>query len=143
MSQTIVTSPSADDDEEWDHQDAADVYYPDTQPGETEISFMLRRAFESHGYLVRDIREAPTHPVVIIHALRGNAPRVSDLRSLFRHVHGLLREAGLLLRRDELTVNQTGNRILVAFQWQDSTMDYAAGLRQADEDAADFEGMPL
>lgn len=143
MSQTIVTSPSVDQEEEWDRQDAAEVHYPDSLPGETEIAFRLRRAFESHGYLIRDARYAATHPVVVFRASQGNAPRISDPRSLFRRVQGLLREAGILLRRDELTANQTGQRILVAFQWQHSTMDYAAGLRQADEDAAAFEGMPM
>jgi hypothetical protein len=135
MKHTVFTALD-EHDEEWDHRDAADVYHLDSLPGETEIAFRLRRAFEDHGYLVRDIRYAPTHPVVVFRASQGNAPRISDPRSLFRRVQGLLREAVIPLRRDELTANQTGKRILVAFQWHESPIDYAHGLRQADEDAA-------
>lgn len=144
MKRTDVTTALTSEDEEWDRQDAADVHYPDSQPGETEIAFRLRLAFEIQGYLVRDIREAPTHPVMIIRAVQGNAPRISDTRSFFRRVQGLLRDAGFpLRRRDELTVSQTGSRILVAFLRHNSPVDYHAALRQAGEGAAEFEGMPL
>jgi hypothetical protein len=139
MKQTTITIPSADDHEEWDRDDAADVYYPDTQQGENEITCMLRLAFEIHGYVVRDIREAPTHPVMIIHALRRNAPRMSDPRLFFRHIRGLLREAGIPLRRDELTANQTGDRIMIALLWKASPMNARP---TGDELQAEYDPIP-
>ena len=136
MKHTVFPATLTDEDEEWDRQDAADVYHPNSLPGEPEIAFRLRRAFESHGYLIRDIRHAETHPVVVVRAVRGKARRIGDPRLFFRCALELLREAGILLRRNELTVDQRGNRILLAFPWRDSPIDYAAALRQADEDAA-------
>jgi len=145
MKRTIITSPSAEDDEEWDQQDAIEVYHPqfDALPGETSVAFNLRYAFASAGYWVSSVEEVKTHPVLVARFVRRDAEPINDQKLLFRHIRDLLRGAGFPLRRDELTVSQTGHRVLVAFQWHDSPVDYQAALRQADGDAAEFEGMPL
>jgi len=143
MKHAIFTTTPANDDEEWDRQDAADVYFPDMQQGETEVAFRLRLAFEPEGYVIGHVESAPTHPVLIVRAVRQNAAKITVQRSLCQYFQNVLRRVGFSLRRNELTVDQRGNRILLAFQWRESTMDYAAARRQADEDAAEFEGMPL
>jgi len=120
-----------------------DVYYPDQLPGEAETAYRLRVTFTSEGYATKTILAASTHPVWVIHARRKDAPRIVEHRLFFRHIQNLLRGAGFNLRGDELTIDRKGDSILVAFQWKGSPIDYAAGLRQAEQDAAEFAEMPL
>ena len=133
------TAPDIDDD------DIKDVYWPDfdTLPNETPVAFKLRFTFACAGYRAIKIEEAPTHPILIVHAKRKEARRISDHRLFFKHIQNLLCGAGFQLRRDELSVSQDKCGILVAFQWKDSPIDYAAGLRLAEQDAAAFAEMPL
>jgi hypothetical protein len=120
-----------------------DVYFPDSAPDESPTEFLIRHHFALAGYEVRRIETAPTHPVIIIKTIRKAAPKITDQRQLVRHFQDLLKRAGFKLRRDELTVGRIGDRILAAFQWKDSPIDYAAGLRQADQDAMEFAEIPL
>ena len=145
MTQTSFTTALAIEDEEWDRRDAIDVYHPqfDALLGETPVAFNLRYAFTCAGYLVVSVEETKTHPVLVVRAVRKDVKPIADRKLHFQHVRDLLRGAGFRLRRDELTVSQTGNRLLVAFHWHNSPVDYAAALRQAEEDAAEFERMPL
>lgn len=142
MKPAISATALTIEDDEWDRLDAQDVYYPDSQPGESEIAFKIRIAFETQGYMIRHIEPAATHPVWIIRAFRPDATRI-DPRLLFRHVRHLLRSAGFPLRRDELTVEPSGRRLLVAFLWRESPIDYAAALRRAEEEAAEMMEMVL
>lgn len=130
---------------DFDVEDFKDLYWPDvgTLPGEPRCAFGLRCAFTSAGYKVRKVEEAETHPVLIIRAVRNDARRITDQRLFYRHVRDILRDAGFRLRRGELTVARTGNRILLAFRWPNSSIDYAAGLRRAEQEAAEFADMPL
>lgn len=130
----------ADFDEE--DEDFKDVYYPDFEEvlGETSAIFQLRYAFACGGFHVIKAEEASTHPVLIIKAVRNDSTRLhSDL--LFQHIRILLRNAGFPLKRYELTVDQTGKQILVVLPWAHSRIDYAAALREAESEAAEFEGM--
>lgn len=120
-----------------------DVYCPDLLPGEAETAYRLRITFTSEGYETKTILAAATHPVWVIRAKRKDAPRIVDQRLLFRHIQKLLRGAGFDLCRDELTIDRKGDFVLVAFLWKQSSVDYAAGLRQAEQDAAEFAGMPI
>jgi hypothetical protein len=81
--------------------------------------------------------------VLIVRAVRTTARKIPEYKPFFRHIRDLLERAGFFVKRDELSVDQNGNRILAAFLWPDSPIDYAAGLRQAELDAAEFAGMPL
>lgn len=143
MKNTLFTTASANDDDYWDSLDARDVFFADLLPGEPEIAPGLRSAFEGEGYSVRSVEVARTHPVLILRMNRKCAAQTADHRSLRRHLRSVLRQAGFRLRRKELTVCQTGDRILVAFQWHDSSVDYAAALRRAEEEAAELEETPL
>jgi len=115
----------------------------DAIPGETPVAYRLRLAFGCAGYRAVKVLEMQTHPVLAVHAVRREAQRIADARLFFKHVKNLLRHAGFPLHPDELTVAQDSAGILVAFQWHDSPIDYAAGLRQAELDAAEFADMPL
>lgn len=121
----------------------SDVYYPDLLPDESETAYRLRVTFTSEGYATKTILAAATHPVWVIRARRKDAPRIVDHRLFFRHIQELLSRAGFFLGRDELTIDRKGDSILIAFQWRDSLIDYAAGLRQAELDAAEFEEVPV
>ena len=133
-----VATPNAAQDFDDEPGYYSDVYYPDLLPDESETAYRLRVAFTSEGYATKTILAASTHPVWVIHAKRKDAPRIVDHRLFFKHIQNLLRGAGFQLRRDELSVSQDKCGILVAFQWKDSPIDYAAGLRQAERDAAEF-----
>ncbi|MGO8837582.1 MAG: hypothetical protein ACLQAH_05350 [Limisphaerales bacterium] len=134
-----TTEPDFDDEPGY----YCDVFYPDLLPGEAETAYRLRVTFTSEGYSTKTILAAATHPVWVIQARRKDAPQIVDHRLLFRHIQNLLRRAGFHLREDELTIDRKGDSILVAFQWKDSPIDYAAGLRQAAQEAAEFAEMPL
>jgi hypothetical protein len=99
-----------------------DVFWPDFDalPGETSIAFKLRFAFSCSGYRVTRVEEVETHPVVVVRAVRKDARRVPDHRLLFRHIRDLLRQAGFCVKRDELIVDQTGDRVLASFLWRNS-----------------------
>jgi len=128
-----------------DIEDFKDVYWPDvgTAPDEPPCAFKLRCAFANASYRVRKVEQAETHPVLIVRAVRTDACRIAAQWLLWRHIRNILRQAGFDVKRDELIIDQTGDRILVAFRWPDSPIDYAAGLRQAELDAAEFAEMPL
>ncbi len=120
-----------------------DVFWPaiDILPGETPTIFRLRCHFTLAGYRVRKVEGCVTHPVLIVRAVRTTAQRFPDRRQFRRHIQGILNLADFQPKGDELTVDQTGDRILVALLWRDSPIDYAAGLRQAELDAAQFADM--
>src|SRR5208283_2904811 len=94
---------------DFDDDDIKDVFWPDFDrlPDETVIAFRLRYAFTCSGYRVKQVEEAKTHPVVILHAFRKDAEQISDSRSVFEHVRGVLRSEGFRLRKDELVVDWT------------------------------------
>src|SRR5437879_326397 len=125
-----------------DDDDFKDVWL-EPLPGESSVVSFLRHVFACAGYKIVRVEQAPTHPVLIIRVVRTTAPKIPEYRAFLRHIRELLRRAGFCLKRDELTVDQSAKTILMAFLWRNSSMDYAAALRQADEDAMEFAGMPL
>src|SRR4051812_1660190 len=118
------TSSSIDDEE-----DFKDIY-PDPATGESSTVFLLRHHFARAGYEIRNIEEPKTHPVLILHATRQNATAVSDYRLLRRRIQDVLCQVGFYLRRDELTVGQNGNRLLIAFQTGGPPADFEEILRE-------------
>lgn len=128
-----------------DEDDYKDIFWPefDAAPDEAPVVYKLRFAFTSAGYRVMGVEEAETHPVLIVRAVRTTARRITEHQTFLRHIQDLLLRAGFRVRRDELAVAQSGDRILAAFQWKDSPVDYEARLRQAEHDAAELAGMPL
>jgi hypothetical protein len=130
---------------EWDDEDdLKDVFHPEfpEMPGETTALFNLRFAFACNGYEAR-LQEAETHPVLIAKLTRRTAPLFPDDKRFRRHIKNLLCHSGFPLRMKEMTVSRKGNSVLLVFPWEHSATDYAAALRQADMDAAEFEGMAL
>jgi len=130
---------------DFDIEDFKDVHLLELEPmpGESPVAYKLRFVFGCAGYRNVKVLEMQTHPVLAVHAVRQEAQRINDHRLFFKHIRNLLRRAGFPLGRDELTVTQDNAGILAAFQWKDSPIDYAAGLRQAEQDAAEFANMPL
>lgn len=139
MKRTVLKPVLEIEDEEWDAQDSIDVFYPefDVLPGETPVAFNLRYAFMCAGYRVVRVEEVKTHPVVAVRVVRKHAAPINNQRLLFRLIRDLLRTAGFPLRRDELTVGQTGNRILVAFQSGKPAKNFEDILREPHEDFVD------
>jgi hypothetical protein len=133
-----ATTPDFDDDPNF----YKDVYDCDWRVCESEIAYRLRVMFTSNGYAPKTVQAAPTHPIWIICAKRKDAPRIADNRLFFKHIQKLLRDTGFRLRKDEMTVDQKGDNILVSFIWKDSPIDYLAGLRDAEQVAAEFEEIP-
>ena len=84
-----------------------------------------------------------THPVLIIRAIRECARRTTYQRAFWRHIRDILRQAGFKLKRPELTADQTGDRILVAFQSGKWKPNFEEILREHQEDLADDLDMPL
>jgi hypothetical protein len=128
---------------DWDDgDDLKDVFHPDflELPGETTALFNLRFAFASNGYQAR-LQEAESHPVLIARLTRRTAPLIPDDKLFRRHIKKLLCHSGFPLRMKEMTVSRKGNSVLLVFPWERSGTDYAAALRQAEADAAEFEGM--
>ena len=122
-----------------------DILWPDvgTSPDEPPSAFRLRCAFTNAGYRVRNVEEVKTHPVLIIRAVRECARRTTDHRAFWRHIRDVLRQAGFKLKRAELTVDQTGDRILVAFQSRTWKPNFEEILREHHENLADDLDMPL
>jgi len=139
-----ATAPNAAPDYD-DGDDFKDVYWPDfdVEPGETPIAFRLRYAFTCAGYRVARIEEVKMPPVLVVRAVRRDARRMTDHRLFFGHVRELLRQAGFRLRRDELTVHQTGDRILVAFQSAKWAPNFEEILREPQEVLFDYADIPL
>ena len=129
--------------EEWDRLDALEVYFPDPLPDESETAVKLRYSFTVEGYRVTRIEQAPTHPTVwIVRAVRTTAVKIPEHRHVFRHIQDLLRRAGFSLRHDELTVDQTGDRILVAFQYAKWAPNFEEILREPQEVLCDYADIP-
>jgi hypothetical protein len=133
--QTQVTEPDPLADFEDEDGYFKDIFYPDFDelPGETAIAFQLRYAFTCAGYRGVRVEEMKTHPVVVVRAVRQSARRINDDRLLFRHVRDVLRQGGFSVRGDELTVGQTGDRILAAFLLQRSPHGYVDAMNDAEE----------
>lgn len=127
---------------DFDIEDFKDVY-PEPLPGEPPAQFFLRHVFACDGYETLRIETAITHPVMIIHVACTSAPQITDQRLILRRFQSLLRRAGFQLRCSEMMVTRTGPRISITFLWWNSPLDYAAMLRQADEDAKQFADMAL
>ena len=138
MKRTDFTTALTSEEEEWDQEDAIDVFYPDFDmlPHETPVTFNLRYAFTCAGYRVGGIEEIKTHPVIVVRAVSKDAKLFPDHRLFFQHIQDLLRGSGFRLRRDELTVCQTGNRILIAFQSGAPSADIQEILRELHEELA-------
>lgn len=100
----------------WDGaEDYKAVFFPGCLPDESPLATQVRVVFEQAGYLVKRSAKAPTHPVWIVRAKLKTAPSFSDQRSLRRHIYGLLRKAGLCLQKNDVMVDQPGDRLLVSF----------------------------
>jgi hypothetical protein len=129
-----ASSQGLDEDLDFDDEPEyyKDSYYPDfdSLPGETSIAFNIRYAFACGGYRVTSVEEVKTHPVLVVRAVRKDTKPVACRSLLFRHVRDLMRRAGFPLNRDELTVDQTGKRILVAFMSGAPPADIEAILRE-------------
>lgn len=136
----IESAPLDFDDEENDK----DVFHLqfDELPGETSAMFNLRFAFATEGYQAR-FQEAESHPVLIARLTRQNAPIFSNEKLFTKHLQAVLRRAGHRLRLNELTVCRKGNSALLAFPWPHSSVDYAAALRLADQEALQFADLDL
>jgi len=139
-----VTAPNAalsfDDDD-----DIRDVYWPnfDPLPGETSVAFRLRFTFTCAGYRTTRIEDVKMPPVLVVRAVRKDARRMTNHRLFYRHIRELLRQAGFHLRRNELTVDQNGDRILVAFQSAKWAPNFEEILREPQEVLFDYADMPL
>ena len=133
-----VAVPNAAPDFDDDDDDFKEVFWPDFDalPGETPFVFKLRFTFTFSGYRIKRIEEVQTHPVVIILAVRQSAQHIADHRLFFKHIQNLLRGAGFCLRKDELTVSQTGGQILIAFQTGKWAPNFEEILREPQEDMA-------
>jgi hypothetical protein len=128
---------------DWEEgDDLKEVFYPEFPElaGETCALFNLRFAFASNGYQAR-LQEAESHPVLIVRLTRRTAPLILDDELFCRHIQELLCHAGFPLPMKEITLSRKGDSTLLAFPWAHSATDYAAALRQAEADAAQFEGM--
>lgn len=128
-----------------DEDNFKDIFWPDfdATPGETPVTFKLRFTFSSAGYQTIRIEEVKTHPVLIVRAICKDIRRITDHKLFVRHMQDLLRQAGFNLRKDELTVDQTGDRILVAFLSGKPVLNFEKILRESHEDLLDYADMPL
>jgi hypothetical protein len=115
----------------------------DELPGETSIAFRLRYAFTSAGYRVMRVEEVETHPVMVVRAVRTTAQRIPGYQPFFRYIRDLLKRSGFPVKRDELTVDQVGNRILVAIPSGKPAVDFREILREPQEDLIDDADLPL
>jgi hypothetical protein len=133
QTQVTETDPLADFEDEDGY--FKDIFYPDFDelPGETPTAFRLRYAFTYCGYRVTRVEEVKTHPVVVVRAVRQSARRINDDRLFFRHIRDVLRQAGFSVRGHEMTVGQTGDRILAAFLLQRSPHGYVDVMNDAEE----------
>lgn len=128
---------------DWEEgDDLKEVFHPDfpEMPGESSAMFNLRFAFAAHGYKTR-LQEAVSHPVLVARLTRRTAPLIPDDKQFRRHIKELLCNSGFPLRMKEITLSRKGDLALLVFPWTHSSTDYVAALRQAEADAAEFEGM--
>jgi len=115
----LTTGPDFDDEPGY----YSDIYYPNLLPGESEIAYRLRHAFTSPRYAIRSIELMEPHPVWVVRAVCKDTRCISDHRLFFRHVRDVLRQAGLKVKKDELTVDRTGDRVLVTLLWRNVSME--------------------
>lgn len=120
-----------------------DVYFPTMLAGESPIESRVRHHFEWVGYKITRIETAPTHPTLIVRAVRASAPRIDDPRLFFKHIQALLRQIGFFPKKDELTVDREKERILFAFPSGDPPADPMEILREQHLDLIDDADMPL
>jgi len=118
---------------DWE-SDFKDVYWPDIAPlpGESEIAFRLRCVFTLAGYTVKQIVQTPVHPVWVLHTVCNTAPSITDNRLPVRHIRDLIRRAGFPVRRDEMSVHQNGDRLLVTFVEPSACERYRNGVWNGD-----------
>jgi hypothetical protein len=121
-----------DIDKDW----IKEIYFPDL-PGDESPEFLLKYHFECAGYAIKRIETAPSHPVIIVRAVRTTAPRIAEYEAYFSHLRDVVHRAGFRLRKDELTVDQKGAQILVAFQSGKPAADFMQILQEPQEDFAD------
>jgi hypothetical protein len=144
MKQSLHQLPMADtrESDDFDDDEFKDVFHPqfDELPGETSAIFNLRFEFAIAGYTAR-CREAETHPILVVRLTCQSAHVFPDEKLFTKFLQSVLRRAGHRLRPNELTVRRKGNSVLLAFPWSYSSIDYAAGLRLADQEALQIADM--
>jgi hypothetical protein len=132
-----AASSSQPDDEDGYYKDV----YGELALGELPEINLLRHTFAHAGYKITKTEAMNTHPVLRAHVVRITAPGTCDEKIMRQHFRKLLCQAGFHVQTDELSVSLSPKQILLAFQWSSSPVDYAAGLREADEAAAEFVEM--
>ncbi len=133
-----VAAPNAELD--FGDNDLKDIYWPDFDPlsGETPVAFKLRFTFTCAGYRTTRIEEVATHPVVVIRTVQPDTGRIANHQLLLQHVRDMLCQAGFHPKRDELTVDRSGHRLLIAFQSGKWVPNFEEILREPQDDLADY-----
>jgi hypothetical protein len=141
ISSSGIQVPEADPVADFDDEPGyyKDIFYPDFDElvGETSIAFKLRYAFTCAGYRVMRVEEVETHPVLIVRAIHTTAPRIPEYLPFFRYIRDFLKGSGFPVKRDELTVDQVGKRILVAIPSGKPAADFREILREPQVDFVD------
>lgn len=137
----LNAAPDFDDFED----DLKDVFWPnfDPLPGETSVAFNLRFTFACAGYRTTKIEEPVTHPVMIVRTVLPDTRRISNQRLLLEHIRDILCRAGFRPKRDELTIGQTGTRLLIAFPNGKTAINFEEILREPQDDLADYADVVL
>lgn len=113
-----------------DEEGFKDLYFP---TGEALQFLHLEMAFQEAGYQIQMTELSPHRPpVAVLHLVRRKAPRFSDAAQFAEHVRQVLESAEIHVPRADLTSEQTGNRVLVAFLWQPPAPGSVEGM-QLDE----------
>ncbi len=121
MKQTPAPTTPAAESDPWDDADMDDlreIAYTDDPTGELALPFQLHSLFRAAGYRVRLAAKAsPYHPVWVVKLVRTTAEPIRDKNELFQTVQRLLQSIKLRFRKADLTVQRTGDRIVVTFLW--------------------------
>jgi hypothetical protein len=110
--ESAVASQECEDD-----FDDADFYKDVYEPtGAAYRLLQIETAFTRAGYDIRKSELSPHRaPIIILYLRRATAPEFGTDARFAEHVCKLLAEVGVRLRKRDVAIQQTGNRILLAF----------------------------
>ncbi len=107
-----ISRPEPEQDDFFDFKYVCELAGPARQFEE------LKLAFESVGYVIRKTEVFPhDFPYVVLRLDCTTAPRFSTATELSDHVRDMIESVRIRVPRDSLSVDRTGNRLLVVFRW--------------------------
>jgi hypothetical protein len=100
-----------------DNEQLKVVRWPDDPTGALALPFQLRSVFAQNGYRVTRIELPDFDYIWVIKMVRVSAPKIREHKLLVKHIRPFVRNLDVRLKKVDVGVGLTGDRLIVTFIW--------------------------